>query len=91
MSEIEIASKKGDISDYVDANITKEGDLRLTRNSFGPGEFETEVIAKIARDDKDHLLLELLKELYSGNTSAVDDFTVFARSKGITVNRFRWP
>ena len=91
MPGIEIASKKGDISDYVDASITKEGDLRLTRNSFGPGEIEAEIIAKIAKDDKDLLLLELLKALYSGNTSAVDDFTVFARSKGIPVSRFRWP
>jgi len=91
MSGIEIASKKGDVSDYVDAEITKEGDLRLTRNSFGPGDSETEVIAAVDKDDKDRLLMELLKELYSGNTSAVDDFTTFAESKGITVNRSRWP
>ncbi len=91
MSGIEIASKKGNVSDYVDADITDDGDLRLVRNSFGPGDFETEVIAEVARGDKDQLLLELLKELYSGNTSAVDEFATFARSKGITVNHFRWP
>ena len=91
MSGIKIASKKGNVSDYVDADITKEGDLLLNRNYFGPGDYETEVIAAVDKDDKDRLLMELLKELYNGNTSAVDDFTAFAESKGIPVQRFRWP
>ena len=88
---IRLFKKKGDISDYVDAVIKEDGDLQLIRNSFGPGSFETEVTASIRKKDKDRLLLALLERLYGGNKSAVEDFTEFARSKGLTVNWFRWP
>ncbi len=91
MPSIELAKKQGDVSDFVDAVITDDGDLQMIRNSFGPGDYETEVTAAVPREDKDRLLLALLERLYAGNTGAVDEFFKFAKSKGINVSWFRWP
>jgi hypothetical protein len=91
MEKISLFKNKNDKSDYVDASITKEGDLRVVRNSFGPGDFETEVTAAVSKKDKDQLLLALLDRVFSGNKDAVEDFLKFAKSKKIPVQWFRWP
>ena len=91
MPSIEIARRKGEVSDSVHAVIEEDGRLQLIRNSFGPGDWETEVTAAIAKEDKDQLLLLLLEHVYGGDTGAVEAFTTFARSKGIEVAWFRWP
>jgi len=91
MPSIEIARKEGETSDFVDAAIEEDGRLQMIRNSFGPGDYETEVTAAVAKEDKDRLLLLLLERVYGGDTGAVEAFTAFARSKGIDVAWFRWP
>ena len=115
MHAVEIARRTGDRADYVDASLDDDGDLRVMRNSFGPGDYETEVTAIVfakdlarllealqaaahrpppdaaAQADRGALLLQLVKERYDGNLRAVEDFTSFARSKGIEVGWFRWP
>ena len=91
MPSVELAKKRGDVSDFVDAVIEEDGRLQMIRNSFGPGDYETEVTAAVAREDKDRLLLALLEKVFSGNIGALEEFTAFARSKGIPVSWFRWP
>lgn len=90
MPSVELAKKRGDVSDFVDAAIEEDG-LLLVRNSFGPGDYETEVTAAVAKEDKDRLLLALLERVFGGKIGAVEEFTEFARSKGIRVSWFRWP
>jgi hypothetical protein len=89
--KVTIAECKGGASDYVDAVIGEDGDLRVERNSFGPGDYETEVTVLVKKDDKDALLLALLEALYVGNTSALEDLEALAAAKGIPTSRFRWP
>ena len=89
--KVTIAERKGDTSDFVDAHITSEGDLRVERNSFGPGDYETEVTVLVKKDAKDRLLLALLEALYAGNTNALEDLEKLAAAKGIPTSRFRWP
>ena len=91
MSSINLYQKKNEASSYIDATITDDGDLRIIRNSFGPGDFETEVTAAVSKTDKNQLLLVLLEQIYTGNKNALEDFVVFARSKKIMVQTFRWP
>jgi hypothetical protein len=91
MPNIEIARREGEASDSVHAVIEEDGRLQLIRNSFGPGDWETEVTAAVAKEDKDQLLLLLLEQIYGGDVGAVEAFTAFARSKGIDVAWFRWP
>jgi len=91
MPSIEIARRQGEASGSIHAVIEEDGRLQLIRNSFGPGDWETEVTAAVAKEDKDRLLLLLLEHIYGGNTGAVEAFTAFARSKGIDVAWFRWP
>ena len=89
--KITIAEHKGDTSHFVDAEITGEGDLRVERNSFGPGDYETEVTVLVKKDNKDGLLLALLETLYAGNTNTLEDLEKLAAAKGIPTSRFRWP
>lgn len=91
MPSIEIARREGEASDSVHAVIEEDGRLQLIRNSFGPGDWESEVTAAVAAEDKDQLLLLLLAQVYGGDVGAVEAFTAFARSKGIDVAWFRWP
>ena len=83
--------KKNESSTYVDVKITEDGDLHILRNSFGPGDFETEVTAVVSAKDKDLLLLVLLEQIYAGNKNALEEFVTFARSKKVVVETFRWP
>ena len=91
MPKVELAQKRGDVSDYVDAVIQDDGRLQVIRNSFGPGDYETEVTAAVAKEDKDRLLLALLERVFRGNLGAVEEFRDLARSKDIPVSWFRWP
>lgn len=116
MRTVEIANRQGDASDYVDASIDDDGALRVMRNSFGPGDYETEVTAivlaadldrllqalareasldlalgNLPREDRDLLILRLVKQIWGGDTGAVEAFTAFARVRGIEVGWFRWP
>ncbi|MFN2157350.1 MAG: hypothetical protein ACK2UX_19130 [Anaerolineae bacterium] len=91
MLSIEIARREGEASDAIHAEIEEDGRLQMIRNSFGPGDWETEVTAAVAKEDKDRLLLYLLEQVYGGDTGAVEAFAAFARSKGIDVAWFRWP
>ena len=91
MPKVELAKKRGDVSDFVDAVIEDDGRLQVIRNSFGPGDYETEVTAAVAKEDKDRLLLALLERVFGGNLGAVEEFRDFARSKNIPVSWFRWP
>ncbi|MCP4368817.1 MAG: hypothetical protein GY797_11995, partial [Deltaproteobacteria bacterium] len=68
-----------------------EGDLRVVRNSFGPGDFETEVTAAVSEKDKGQLLQALLERVFSGNKDAVEDIFKFDESSKIPVQWFRWP
>jgi len=91
MSSINLYKKKNEASSYIDASITDKGDLQIIRNSFGPGDFETEVTVAVSKTDKDQLLLALLQKIYTGNKNALEDFVTFTRSKNIIVQKFRWP
>ena len=83
--------KKGEVSDYIDAVIEDGGRLQVIRNSFGPGDYETEVTAAVSAQEKEKLLLALMQKVFGGNMNAIDDFIQFAESKGIKVDAFRWP
>jgi hypothetical protein len=78
-------------STFVDATITEEGDLRILKNAFGPGDYETEVTAAISATEKDQLLLALLVHVYAGDKNALENFIAFARSRSLHVATFRWP
>lgn len=91
INSIEIARREGEASDAIHAVIEEDGRLQMIRNSFGPDDWETEVTAAVAKEDKDRLLLFLLEQVYRGDTGAVEAFAAFARSKGIDVAWFRWP
>jgi hypothetical protein len=83
--------EENESSTYVDIKITEQGDLHILRNSFGPGDFESEVTAVTSAKDKDLLLLVLLEKMYAGNKNALEEFVKFARSKNISIDTFRWP
>lgn len=91
MPKVVLAKRQGDVSDSVDAVIADDGRLQVIRNSFGPGNYETELTASVAKEDKDRLLLALLERFFGGNLGAVEEFRDFARSKDIPVSWFRWP
>ena len=91
MPSINLYKSENEASDYIDATITDEGDLHMVRNSFGPGDFETEVTAAVLKENKDQLLLALLERIYTENKNALEDFVTYARSKNIGVQTFRWP
>jgi len=63
MDSVEIARKEGEASDSVDAVIEEDGRVQMIRNSFGPGDYETEVTAAVAAADKERLLLALLESI----------------------------
>jgi hypothetical protein len=79
MSSVEIARKEGEASDFVDAVIEEDGRVQMMRNSFGPGDYETEVTAAVAEEDKDRLLLVLLERVLGGRKAAVKEYTELAR------------
>ena len=89
--KVTIAECKGDTSHYVDAEITEEGDLRVMRNTFGPGDSESEITVLVKKDHIDALLLVLLETLHAGNSNALEDLEKLAAAKGIPTGRFRWP
>jgi hypothetical protein len=62
MRSIEIARREGERADYVDASLDDDGALRVMRNSFGPGDYETEVTAIVFAEDVERLLEALLAE-----------------------------
>jgi hydroxyethylthiazole kinase-like sugar kinase family protein len=70
MPSVEIARKEGEASDFVDAVIEEDGRVQMIRNSFGPGDYETEVTAAVAAEDKDRLLLALLERVLGGRHAA---------------------
>ena len=71
MPSVEIAIKRGQASDFVDAVIEEDGRVQMIRNSFGPGDYETEVTADVAAEDRDRLLLALLERVLGGHKAAV--------------------
>lgn len=72
MVSVEIARRKeGETSDTVDAVIEEDGRVQMIRNSFGPGDYETEVTAAVREEDKDRLLLALLESIMGGYPAAV--------------------
>lgn len=91
MPSVEILKNQGEVADFISAVIEEDGRLQMIRNSFGPADFETEVTAAVATEDKDRLLLALLEKVFAGNTKALEDFRDFATAKGIGVAWFRWP
>jgi hypothetical protein len=97
MPSVELASGRvGKLSVSIIAYIAENGDLHVDRDDTGPGASmtgaeEEESIAAIDKEDKDRLLLALLKEHYGGNTNAQHEIAKFAASKGIKVTRFHWP
>ena len=74
MLSVDIAERRGDASDFVHAAIEDNGQVQMVRNSFGPGDYETEVTAAVEAEDRDRLLLALLEEVFRGNTGAVEAF-----------------
>ena len=62
MSSVDIARREGEKSDYVHASLDDDGALRLVRDSFGPGDYETEVNAIVFARDVERLLEALLAE-----------------------------
>jgi hypothetical protein len=79
MPSVEIARKEGEASDFVDAVIEEDGRVQMIRNSFGPGDYETEVTAAVAAEDKDRLLLALLERILGGHKAAVKKHAELAR------------
>ncbi len=80
MPSVEIARKEGEASDFVDAVIEEDGRVQMIRNSFGPGDYETEVTAAVAAEDRDRLLLALLERVLGGHKAAVERYSELASS-----------
>jgi hypothetical protein len=132
---IKLYEEKGETSRYVDAEITKDGDITITGQDIGKipeeywGDSDYEFMVYVAakyKDDvfhalmeklnneetdeeflnymksrkilwvhlpaeqKDYVLLALIKKLYDGNSRAVDDFKDFMRSQGIPAEFDSW-
>jgi len=82
MSSVEIARKEGEASDFVAAVMEEDGRVQMIRNPFGPGDYETEVTAAVAAEDKDQLLLALLERVLGQREAALKEYTELAEHPG---------
>ena len=63
MSSINLYKNANEASSYIGATITDEGDLQIIRNSFGPGDFETEVTAAVSKQTRSNFSMHFYKRL----------------------------
>ena len=84
MPSVELVARRGEVSDFVDATIEEDGRLQVIRNSFGPGDYESEVIASVAADDKARLLRSLVIASYGGRTRAAERLVKLVRSQNLS-------
>ncbi|HLO86245.1 MAG TPA: hypothetical protein VK203_14725 [Nostocaceae cyanobacterium] len=95
-TSIRLFAENGETSRYIHASIDENGDVTVIGQDIGEapiahwGDDDYEYWATVKQGDKDKLLLALLKQLYSGNRSAVDDFCNFCQSEGIPFNFETW-
>ena len=93
---VQLYEERGETSRYIDATITEDGDLVITGQDVGkaPREFwgdeDYEFWVHVPAKYKDDVLLTLIKKLYAGRQSAVDEFRDLMRSRGVPVEFDTW-
>jgi len=80
---VQLYEERGETSRYIDATITKDGDLVIMGQDVGkaPSEFwgdsDYEFWVYVPAKYKDDVRLALLDKLHAGNPKAVDEFKDF--------------
>ena len=93
---ISLYEKRGETSVYIDASITRAGDLQLYGQDIGSapsgafGDSDYEYWLTVPGEHKDRVLLLLLKRLYGGDSTAVTGLRVFLESEGIPCKFTTW-
>jgi hypothetical protein len=86
---IKLYESKGKTSIYIDAEIKRTGDLQLSGQDVGEaptkfyGDSDYEYWLTVSKEHKDDVLLLLLEQMYSGNSSVISEFRELLESKGI--------
>ncbi|TFG26305.1 hypothetical protein EU528_14645 [Candidatus Thorarchaeota archaeon] len=93
---IRLYEKQGETSIYIDAEIDKEGNLIVSGQDLGkaPEEFwgdsDYEYMVFVKKDQRDMLLLSLIKEKFGGNAKAFSNFRDFLEKYNIKYEFDSW-
>jgi hypothetical protein len=93
---IRLFEKQGETSIYIDAEISKEGGLIVSGQDLGkaPEEFwgdsDYEYMVLVKRDQRDLLLLSLIKEKFGGTAQAFSNFREYLIKEGIPYEFGSW-
>lgn len=86
---VELCQQTGDLRIRIDAAIDDKGNLLLSGQELGAavrefwGDNDYECWLLVSSEQKDRLLLALIKQLYAGNTDAVGELCQWLREDDI--------
>src|SRR5262245_24409947 len=93
---LRLYEQRGETSIFIDATITKSGDLKVSGQDVGKapqtfwGDDDYEYWVQVPQAQKDQVLLTLLEQLYKGNPHAVEEFRTLLETKGIPCTFDTW-
>jgi hypothetical protein len=88
-SRFRLYEKRGETSVFIDVEIDDKGDIILSGQDLGKapmefwGDSDYEYWTIVKRDQKDLLLLSLIKEKFGGNVKAFSNFKEYLIKEGI--------
>ena len=93
---VKLVESRGSTSMFIDAEIDKEGRFVLSgqdigdlpKEHFGDSDYEYWVV--VPQDQKDRVLLALMKKLYQGDSKVVSAFMELLKSNGIPYEFGSW-
>ena len=86
---VELYEQKGDLRISIDAAIDDKGNFLVSGQELGEsvrkfwGDDDYEYWLFVSKENKDRLLLALIKRLYAGNANAVGDLCKWLRENDI--------
>jgi hypothetical protein len=93
---IRLYEKRGETSIFIDAEINDKGSVVLSGQDLGkaPEEFwgdsDYEYWIIVDQQQKDHLLLSLIKDKFGGNAQAFSNFQDYLINEGIPYDFDSW-
>jgi hypothetical protein len=97
VTTVQLAKQEGTESRSVRLHIGRDGTIRMDAHDMGPiveqiwNHEDYEFSVQVPASAVGKLAFELLRDKFSGNLSAVDEFRSFCAERGILHEFYSWP